>query len=372
MAPTRVVAIADAVHTAGDYTSAVFDVPQTTTRIGAAIERKNWNATENQDAVRLIVEVSRNGTVWTDAGQVIAKGGTSTDRLGNTQPETVMVQRLPKPEQQQLLTARVQFRAMRRVEGTISLIFDDAPLPPTGQAHHSVTYAADSEATATAATSVTISSFTVASNTNRALFIGVASWDATVGDSAVSGVTWNGSATGAAAVGTHESDTNRATIWRVINPTATTANVVVSMGGNCSEIGANVLSVYDVHQTTPAGTMATSNINNVSGTQTVTVNVSAATDDLVYDVVMCNPSGASPINVGASQTQRANSTIVSGSNLLVSTEPGATTVTMSWQLVAGGPGMYAAQAAVAIKVAAAAADTSLVWGRPPMRALLVR
>lgn len=189
-----------------------------------------------------------------------------------------------------------------------------------------VSYDNDAEGTAANATSITLSSFVVANNADRYMILGFAGWDTNVADSVISGVTWNGSATGWSELGTEVGPgaaKNRATLWGLLAPTATTANVVVTMAGTCSEIRVNVLSAYGVDQTTPVGTF-------VSGEGTganPSITVASAADDLVYDVGYLGAAHT----VGSGQTQRANTV-----ELGASTEPavGATTV-MSWTMAAG-------------------------------------
>lgn len=118
--------------------------------------------------------------------------------------------------------------------------------------------------------------------------------------------------------------------WELVNPDATTANVVVTWSAAADEIAAGAVSCTNVHQTTPRrGTYA---IANGSST-TATVNIASNTDDLVIDMVVWdNPNG---ITGGASQTERWSREDVDGySSYGQSTEPGAATTTMSWTAVA--------------------------------------
>lgn len=190
------------------------------------------------------------------------------------------------------------------------------------------TYDSDLEAVAADASSLTISGLVIANNANRYLIISVAAWDAVAGDTVVSGITWNGSAFGASIANKLMSAANnRITLWGGIAPTATTANVVVTMVGACEELGANVTSFYNVHQTTPLGTAVTA--EGTTGNATVTVT--AAVDDLVYDGLY-HYQQTSP-NPTTAQTQLARSQIVAGGGwILASSAAGAASVAMLWTL----------------------------------------
>lgn len=119
-------------------------------------------------------------------------------------------------------------------------------------------------------------------------------------------------------------------VFTLIDPATGANNVVVSWTNN-SQGAFTAVSYTGVNQTTPMGTAATA---NGSGTGP-TVNVSATSLDLVVDGLMGFVTGSAvSATVGASQTQRANlaDTNTDGSVAAQSSEPGATTVTMSWTL----------------------------------------
>jgi hypothetical protein len=214
-----------------------------------------------------------------------------------------------------------------------------------------VTYDNDAENSGTVTTAVTVAGFAVGSNSDRYLIVAVGAWDATAGDAVVSGVTFNGSSTGWGLIQSEQGPSsvgsnNRITLWGLKNPTATTADVVVTMAGTCAEVGVHVLSVYNVDQTTPLGTPATA---EGDADTVATVDVSAATDDLVYDAVFGNVNPAAGSTAGGSQTERSEVFPVSGTLLHTSTAPGATTTTMSW--TADGEWLEWVQLGVALKAA---------------------
>jgi len=118
--------------------------------------------------------------------------------------------------------------------------------------------------------------------------------------------------------------------WYLVNPDATTANVVVTVASN-TRLCCTAISFTGVHQTTPLGTAAN---NNGTGTSP-TLNVSSDVDGMVVDCLggvegkILGGTGA-----GTGQTERSTVSVASGGNRRdqrTSTEAGTGgTVTMSW------------------------------------------
>lgn len=342
----------------GTYTSQPVWVPPEAGYVHCtASGRGQWGRLgARQDVVDLRLEINTDGT-WRTLGGCTTDASPKRGRDGQLAASTALRVRLPRQR-----SPRPQVRAVLQCRsqcaGALTLVFDTTQPPAQlPQAHHSVTYDNDNEAVALAATSVTVGAFTVGSNANRCMVVGVAGWDASTADSLVSSVSHNGSTTGWTSVITRLWNANtsddRTSIWRKVAPDAVSATVVVTTGGTSSELSANALSVYDVDQTTPtAGAVGT---DGTSGA--ISTTVTAATDDLVYAVCYSNASGGAA-TVGAGQTSRANTTIAGNVLLLASTEPGATSVAMTWTRSGN---LDWVQAGCALKVAPAAA------GHPAIR-----
>jgi hypothetical protein len=126
---------------------------------------------------------------------------------------------------------------------------------------------------------------------------------------------------------------NTVEMWFILAPAIGTNTITLNLSGceggflvPSSDYAAGAHSYTGVSQSVPLGTSA---IASGTGT-TASVNVSSATGELVVDAVGVRSSNAAPV-VGAGQTQRysnvSNLTRNAGSS-----EPGATTVTMSWTL----------------------------------------
>ena len=183
-------------------------------------------------------------------------------------------------------------------------------------------------ATSTRDVTGTVTSLTVAhtvSGADRALLVGVMS--NCPNPPIVSGVTYNGIALTQHFTSLPYS-TERLDIWRLVAPATGAHNTVVTFSGTCAKLFANILSLTDVDQTTPLGTVA-----SASGlSQLATVNVSSASGEMVIDFLQLfgsNPSYTP--TAGAGQTARIiNQDSSSGDSLDSSTEAGASTVTMSW------------------------------------------
>ena len=190
------------------------------------------------------------------------------------------------------------------------------------------------------ANNLTISHTT--SGTDRLMLVGV-SFNNDAYET-VSSVTYNGAAL-SLVDSVAEADDARVEIWSLVAPDTGTHDVVITFSAQLTRSAvAGVTTFTGVHQTTPLGTFASANAPNPSPGP-ATVNVSSATNELVFDTVACET--CTSLTVGGGQTQRWNlSEEMSSAMGAGSTEPGAATVTMSWAL---GSGDHWAIGAVPIK-----------------------
>jgi hypothetical protein len=138
----------------------------------------------------------------------------------------------------------------------------------------------------------------------------------------------------------------------LVAPTTGTNTFDVVFGGSAVfDAGVAILTLTGVDQSAPLGTAAIANGDST----TPSVTVSAATGDLIIDSLCIEHAGT--LSVGAGQTSRVNNVAAAGFiKNAVSTEPGATSVTMSWSDTVGGQW---ALAAVPIKPKAAAGSGSV-------------
>lgn len=137
------------------------------------------------------------------------------------------------------------------------------------------------------------------------------------------------------------------TVLYLVNPASGTNDIVLSVGST-SWMAAAAASFTGVDQTTPVGTPSTT---TVSSATSVSQDISSETGDMVVDFLVWY-NGAH--TVGADQTVRAFFDGGSADDsTLISTEAGASTVTMSHSWSAG---EHAAHTAVNMNVAGAAAQ----------------
>jgi hypothetical protein len=140
-------------------------------------------------------------------------------------------------------------------------------------------------------------------------------------------------------------------LWYLLNPTATTANVVATISAAPSA-------------GTVLGVMAFSGAGGVSGLQTTegivspdgqpSVTVTSAVGDMVIDALVCEDSGLIP---GADQTERYEHVEVGATTLAGSTEAGASSVTMSYSDV----GTFNKYVYAAVNITAAVAAPTNVY-----------
>jgi hypothetical protein len=153
---------------------------------------------------------------------------------------------------------------------------------------------ASSQVTTSSETSLTWS-HTVASNSNRLLVVGV-SLRHSVGTEVVSSVTFNGVPLTFLSEATRSSA--RSELWYLLDPPATTADVVVTLSSADRAI-AGAASYYNVSQTFAFRPTA----SNTGSGLIASVPVSCRLGDMVFSTISRNNSGGS-LTVGAGQNSR--------------------------------------------------------------------
>ncbi len=102
----------------------------------------------------------------------------------------------------------------------------------------------------------------------------------------ISGVTWNGVENFTRAVFSDGTGGNRAEIWYLVAPTATTADVVTTWGTSVDRKGSGVYSFYNAAQTTPIGVTDTDLGLSLTSTGTITPTT---TGSLIVDCELGDP-----------------------------------------------------------------------------------
>ena len=171
-------------------------------------------------------------------------------------------------------------------------------------------------------------SHTVGIGADRVLIVGVSIYNA---NKSVTSLTYGGTALtriGFLDGGTGSND-RRMEMWRLINPPIGTANVVVTFSTSAKAV-IGAASFFGVNTTTPHGTFT----SNEGNTNLATLTVPSAAGELVIDC-MAAQGNAATATVGAGQTQLWNDFTRSVGGAVVgtsSTEPGAASVAMTWNL----------------------------------------
>jgi len=155
------------------------------------------------------------------------------------------------------------FKTMRSTSGTTAIKAYNFTTSGTPIAKD----AQDTTSDTASGTDLTISGFTVAGNSNRVLVVCTAVADHI---REVSGITWNGVENFTRAVFNNGINDRRCELWYLVNPTATTADVVTTWSIAANNRGVGVYSYYNVDQTTPVGVTATANGSGTTSTGTIT------------------------------------------------------------------------------------------------------
>lgn len=137
----------------------------------------------------------------------------------------------------------------------------------------------------------------------------------------------------------------RVSIWTLINPPVTTANIVVTLGA-AADVGMIATSWEDTHQVTPVNATA----GNSGSSTSPSVVVASASGERVIDTY--NHDNETDPTVGAGQTELADLQVVGDFRMASSHQDGAApNVTMDWSGIATGDwasaGISLAPAAVA-------------------------
>lgn len=170
----------------------------------------------------------------------------------------------------------------------------------------------------TAASSAT-KSYTQVSGTNTILVVGWGSEGAGVHNT----VTFDGNSL--TLLESYTNNNEKVSMWYLVNPPVTTANVVATFSSGTGEVGLTITSWKNVDQTTP---FSNSVEDGSTGNPSVTCNSDSG--ELVIDCFTHNDFNVTAV-VGSGQTEISNITITSDFTNGMSIEDGASpNVTMSW------------------------------------------
>jgi len=180
------------------------------------------------------------------------------------------------------------FKTMRSTSGTTAIKaynFTSSATPPVKDAQDT------NSVYLPTGTTITISGFTVAANSNRVLVVCTEVYDAAQN---ITGITWNGNEDFEFGVAVDAGSSDRRNeIWYLVNPTATTADVVTTWASDAIRRGAGVYSFYDVDQDDPLGVVTTANGTGSTSTGTITPTT---TNSLIVDSESSNGGGVAAVD----------------------------------------------------------------------------
>lgn len=189
--------------------------------------------------------------------------------------------------------------------------------------------AVESSSKATAVLGVnTITAAITTAGANRGLFAMIAQGNSSAGPQPVTSVLFNAIEAMTAIPAFVCTDGNFVHVqgYYLIAPSATTANVTVLLGATAGQLSLIVVSVTNMHQTSPLGTAVT---NDAVGTTASAVASSAATEI----VLSCVMTDAVTITVGTGTSLQEVENIETDTSHGVSWVTGAASVTPTWTLV---------------------------------------
>lgn len=192
---------------------------------------------------------------------------------------------------------------------------------------------ADSPASsaATAAQAISLSwSHTVGTNPGRILIVGVSLRD---GNTSVQSVKFGAASLTVLGTQNGPGNQNRSEMWYLLAPASGTATITVTLT-QAKAIAAGAVSFSGVVQSAPSVASAS------GGTSAASVAIASATGSVVIDTITAN-GDANSLTAGGAQTVRwstwSGNGDASNARGAASTQPGASSVTMSWTLGASKP-----------------------------------
>ena len=169
-------------------------------------------------------------------------------------------------------------------------------------------------------------SHTVGAGSDRVLVVATSHRD---GNKNVTNITFNGVTLTQAIQQNGTSSNNQVNIWYLVNPTVTTANVVITVSGSV-KIAATAINLTGVYQAAPVSSTAGN-----SGTSTApSATVVSASNELVMAAVAANGDALSVASGGGQISLANNGTGTGGGDVRmgVDSETGAASVTTTWTL----------------------------------------
>lgn len=172
--------------------------------------------------------------------------------------------------------------------------------PAAGGGGNTVTLDTSAKSATTSSIQSQTISITVASNSNRCLFVGTPSGETTLADRAVDSVSSsvNGAFTHLASSDADNANFCRTEWWYLIAPTAGAHTITVtytSGGGNTATACACAISLYNVDQTTPCDSPATDSSTTVS---TSTQSETLTAQQMMLGIIASDSNTSLTINTG--------------------------------------------------------------------------
>ena len=277
--------------------------------VGVRLSRAAWAGLDLAAVLsRLALQVSRTGVSWKTICSCTTTGGIVNDEAGQPHVWTGLEARFARDLVGVLV--RVVWDADEGGLDTEVVLYTGVWTtvePGGGEPPASVAFdTAPTAVVASATSSITLSSVVIAANSDRLLLaLSMSSNNPTV---AVSTFKWNTSED-LTEVWAVSQDFSGFVVWnrchRLIAPTATTANLVLTMAASVSRLALACGSFYNVDQTTPLGTPAT-NVGTADKLPVVSLG-SGDTDGMAVGwAIFKNQGGGAPtIAASGGETERA-------------------------------------------------------------------
>lgn len=343
-------------------------IKATSTQTQDGTGRIKITSTQTQDGVAKIsvaTAKTQQGTARIKLVTAKTQDGVSRIEITSTQTQTGVAKISFTTPQTQAGVARIENanvtqtqQGKGRIKKSVAQTQSGVANISTGGAQKTITGVAKIErkinydngaSTSGTSASITLSNFTVGNNPDRILLVGISIRD----DSTVSSITFNTSENFSYVTGVGQSTgTSRTSveIWKLVNPTATTADIVVTLDSAPFMAKVGAISLFTVHQTDSTPTTATQ--TGASGDPSINITTQH-NNSWVLDTMHYRPSSSASATYP--QVERwvlTPTTIGAGSTKEIET---AGSTSMSWTIGTSNPW---AQAAIEIRAPEATGVTT--------------
>ncbi len=235
-----------------------------------------------------------------------------------------------------------------------------------GTALPDLTQGNEGEVTSAASGTTLTLSHTIANNPARLLVVGLSINKSNLDP--ITGFTYDGAPL--TLLDSQSTGNFTAAIYYMVNPPVGTANIVATNSGSAVERDMQAYDFYGVDVTNPFRNTTKEAENSTANPFVTSLDVTTVANDIAIDILAQDDEKA--MTVGASQTERMNSTAGNYHSASSQETASGTTTTMSWSINTGGSDIAVAHVVTAVKKAITSVGLDMIAHKNKLLALSAR